>query len=565
MDYFTVILSRIPHEDQPFSALSFRLGRFKRDMINPDRIFRLHRVDEKFNIVYINKEEIMSRIKWTIGLMFLLMGNFMLYSQEIDLIELAARAGWQNHSGMSVTFGVGGENAGTAKYEKKAVLEDGKTYPRVLFTHPQWEKSGYIIGEIKDITIPAQGAKLVIEGGFMQGAKGSDGVTFSVNFTGGDPQVLNTRMRALRGGLHPKYGNSLCMIEAKYDGKIDRRECDLSDVAGKKGTIYIAVGAGNTADKDWAVWTTAKITGGSGAGIARKIEHRLRSTLSGHTRKVHSIRFSRDSRYVVTAAEDKTARTWMIPGGKHVQTIRVQSSPNVFDADFGPGGRRLAVAAARAARTWDLSTGKPIQSFSGHAKDITSISYCPKGTNILTSSKDGTVRKWQVGNGKLLLTVKGGNGPVHSAVFSPDGKQFATASDGGEVALWNAADGRKIRGFRGHTRKVFTVNFSRNGRYLVSAGADNTARIWEVKSGRQVKTLDRNAFFTAAFHPNGKYIVTGNNVGAVTIWDVGTGERILKIQHSSSPVRAARFSPSGHYIVTAGDDKTAKIWEVKIK
>ena len=507
----------------------------------------------------------MRKTKWVIGFLCLFAGMSMLYSQEIDLIELAARAGWQNHSGKSVAFGADGEAAGTAKYEKDAVLEDGQTYPRVLFTHPQWIKSGYIIGEFKDITIPAQGAKLILEGGFVQGAQGTDGVSFSVNFTGGDQQVVSTRIRALRGGLPPKYGSSLCMLEAKYDRKLDRQECDLSAFAGKKGTIYLAVGAGSTADKDWAVWTTAKITGGAVAAAVQKVEHRLQSTLSGHTRRIHSIRFSRDSRFVVTASEDKTARTWSVPGGKPVQTIRVEASPNVFDADFGPGGRKLVTATASAARTWEISSGESLKSFTGHTRDITSVSYCPKGTNILTSSKDGTVKKWQVGNGNLLLTVNGGNGPVHSAAFSPDGKLFATGSDGGEVALWNAADGRKIRGLRGHTRKVFTVNFSRNGKYLVSAGEDNTARIWEVSSGRQTQLLEKNAFYTADFHPSGKYIVTGNNVGIAWVWDVGTGKQILKLQHSSSPVRAARFSPSGRYIVTAGDDKTAKIWNVDLK
>ncbi|MFC2156360.1 hypothetical protein ACFLT9_00855 [Acidobacteriota bacterium] len=172
-----------------------------------------------------------------------------LAAEEYDLIAYAANARWSNSESANIRFGLEGKNQGTVKFVTGAHLEDNQYYDRVLFTHPQWGKQGTMRGEIQNITLPKTNIKLVIAGGFLNGANRSDGVRFAVQFI--PTRTSQSNARALR--------DSACSFSARYDGRIDRMECDFSQFAGMTGTIVLIVAAGNTADFDWAVWTEARL------------------------------------------------------------------------------------------------------------------------------------------------------------------------------------------------------------------------------------------------------------------------------------------------------------------
>ena len=63
-------------------------------------------------------------------------------AQEVDLIEKASQAQWGTTDGQALSFGVDEGEKGTAKYNQDVTLEDGKSYQKVLFTHPQGKRYG---------------------------------------------------------------------------------------------------------------------------------------------------------------------------------------------------------------------------------------------------------------------------------------------------------------------------------------------------------------------------------------------------------------------------------------
>ena len=505
--------------------------------------------------------------KFSLFIIFLLcVFSLSVFAQEIDLIDRAPQAKWGTTAGDTLAFGADGRERGTARYEHDGVLEDGKQHKRVLYTHPQWKKYGNILGTISNISIPKEGGKLIFAGGFLQGAQASDGVIFSVHFSPSAdsteaPQKVRIKRRVpmdQRMGISS--GRVLGTFEAKYDGKIDRVEADLSEVAGLTGDIVLAIQALDTSDADWAVWTMAKLVFGV---VQKSSQTVLHKTLRGHNNRIYKVSFSHDSRYVVTASGDNLAKIWDVNSGNMVRALKGHSS-HVFSARFSPNNRRVVTAGGEAAKIWQVSSGTQIKMLIGHSKIVHSAAYSHDGEVIVTTSEDGTAKIWNAQTGKEIRTIEVSENWLYDAAFSPNGRRVAIGGQNGLVGLWNVANGRQTRSFDGHSRAISSVRFSPDGKFLATSSIDNTARIWEVSSGRLLQTFRGENVREVNFSPDGKFAVTAHGGGVAKVWNVQDGKELLTIEHSSPAFRviSATFSPDGKYIVTAGDDQTTKIWKL---
>jgi uncharacterized protein with WD repeat len=489
------------------------------------------------------------------------------FAQEIDLIDRAPQAKWGTSAGDTLTFGADGRERGTVRYDMNQVLEDGKRYERVLYTHPQWKNYGNIIGTFPNISIPKEGGRLLIAGGFLQGARASDGVKFSAHFnpTGespGEPGRVRIKRRVSREqSMALASGRELGAFEAKYDGRIDQIEVDLKDVAGLTGEILLVVQAMSTSDADWAVWTVAKLVFKDVQKPAKPVLHKI---LRGHNNRIYRASFSRDSRYVVTASGDSLAKIWDVNSGNMVMELKGHSS-HVFSARFSPNNRRVVTAGGETAKIWEVSTGTQTKMLIGHSMRVSSAAFSPDGGVIVTTSEDGTAKLWNAQNGKEIRSINiRKKGWVYDAAFHPNGRSVAIGAQGGMVGLWDVSNGRQIRTLSGHSRAITSVTFSPNGQYIAASSIDNTAKIWESSSGRLVQTIQGDTIGQVCFSPDNKYVVTAHAGGVAKVWNIQDGKEVTTLEHSSPAQRvfSATFSPDGKYIVTAGDDQTAKIWKV---
>ncbi len=162
----------------------------------------------------------------------------------VNFVNAANLAEWKAGSpAVTLTFpGSTSDSNGFACHRTSVKLEDGDTYAKVLETHPKWVSSGWIEGFYPPLTVPL-GAWFVADVGFINGATGSDGVTFRVWFwqTGYEiPSMLGS-------------------AGAEYDGDLDRFEINLSSIVGKTGRIGFQVLAGASSGQDWAVWANAQM------------------------------------------------------------------------------------------------------------------------------------------------------------------------------------------------------------------------------------------------------------------------------------------------------------------
>lgn len=161
-----------------------------------------------------------------------------------DFIAHASEASWSSGEGSLIFPGLDNDSRGFACYKETIELEDSVVYGRVLETHPDWDAYGHIQGTYPELTVMS-GTELDIWIGFLDGAIGTDGVLFQVNFaywSGG------TRITSAVTAEH-----------AYYDGHLDHFRFTLDSYAGKTGQFILYAGAGSSAGRDWAVWAQAEI------------------------------------------------------------------------------------------------------------------------------------------------------------------------------------------------------------------------------------------------------------------------------------------------------------------
>jgi len=147
-------------------------------------------------------------------------------------------------------------------------------------------------------------------------------------------------------------------------------------------------------------------------------------TLEGHGASVASVVYSRDSRQLASASEDRTVKIWDAETGKCVQTLeghRGWVNAVVFSHD----SRQLATASDdHTVKIWDAETGKCVQTLEGHRRSVNSVVFSHDSRQLASASYDHTVKIWDAEKGKCVQTLEGHRGGVNAVVFSHDSRQL---------------------------------------------------------------------------------------------------------------------------------------------
>ncbi len=171
-------------------------------------------------------------------------------------------------------------------------------------------------------------------------------------------------------------------------------------------------------------------------------------------------------------------------------TCRSLGTALVRSVLFSPDSKRLLSAGYdNTARVWDASTGTEMAALAGHATFVTRAAFSPDGRRIATTGIDGTVRIWDAADGSQVLLLRGHVGAVWDVAFSRDGVNVATVGQDGTVKLWAATPHGMPRLLDQTERRVRRIAASADGRVLVALFEDGKLEVWSTESDGRLREI----------------------------------------------------------------------------
>lgn len=161
----------------------------------------------------------------------------------VDLYRAAFGGTWTNGSVKLPFNGPANDRRGFVRALGRHRLNDGKTYERVLETHPAWKANGMIAGNIA-VSLPDTARRIEATVGFLPGAGSPDGVTAQLLIQ--RPGTRAIRLWSRR--ITPK------------DGPVPLSAKLPAGFAGQKTTITVRVLAGASSAQDWFAWSGLRVT-----------------------------------------------------------------------------------------------------------------------------------------------------------------------------------------------------------------------------------------------------------------------------------------------------------------
>lgn len=176
-----------------------------------------------------------------------------LFNNDIILFNYVPTARWESGQLLDsdnvisntelAWMGADNDNNGFVRLDNGVVMEDGQSY-QALRTHPKWVDNGTIKGWLPWIQQKGTGIFKAIVG-FLNGAAGTDGVTFQV--------WIHYHVDGV------ERWESVVRQQKFYSGQLQEITADLSKWASQEISVELRVDAGPSSGRDWAAWINPRI------------------------------------------------------------------------------------------------------------------------------------------------------------------------------------------------------------------------------------------------------------------------------------------------------------------
>lgn len=172
----------------------------------------------------------------------------------------------------------------------------------------------------------------------------------------------------------------------------------------------------------------------------------LLATLEGgHSGKVISLDFSKDSSMLASGGTDGTLTLWNLNTGKIWKQLTEHTGP-VTTVRFSPDGQYLVSGGAdHRVILYETQSGRQIRTFEEHKKDITAIEFSSDGKFFAVSGGDRKITLYSTAEAACMATLKGHRGWIRDIALSGDSKALYSCGDDGRLICWKISDLRNIR------------------------------------------------------------------------------------------------------------------------
>ncbi len=271
---------------------------------------------------------------------------------------------------------------------------------------------------------------------------------------------------------------------------------------------------------------------------------------------VSDVRFSPDSRLLVTTGKDRIARVW------NTETAQKQ-----FDFPVPQSGRRSLPRFSRDSRliylvyvasegasnsflnVWDVHSGRMLVNLKNPPTIDRTFNAFNRGSDrVAHVAIDHAVEVVSLDTGKVLKRLPGN---YSVAGFSRDGRRLFTGSESGEVAMWDGNGERKLRVMSGLHSHIVSLDDTEDGALVAASARDGAIRVWQTSDGAlRLVAGHPSPNPSLIFNVDGTCLLTKANDGA-RIWDTRNGELIYVRQFAGSAANGFDISSSGRWIMSS--------------
>lgn len=279
-----------------------------------------------------------------------------------------------------------------------------------------------------------------------------------------------------------------------------------------------------------------------------------------HGPKILGAALSPDSKFVVTGAEDKTARFWNAQTGGQ-EGIPLEHKFAVSIVAIDGSGKQVLTSSAGRVQVFDVASRAALGRELTHKSLVRSATFSPDGLRVLTGTLGKTVHVWGLNDRTEIFSALNFDDPVEEVLFNPDGDTIAVRTMTGSAYLRQADTGAPIGSVVPHPGIVYHIAFSRIGKRFLTAGNNGIVRIWDTTPDGMVTAVlhhpnqNRLLAGSCSFSSDGQTVLTVD--GTVRLWQAPKGsQRGTPIRHAGGAYAIA-FSNDGKWVLSGGDDGKA--------
>jgi WD40 repeat protein len=285
--------------------------------------------------------------------------------------------------------------------------------------------------------------------------------------------------------------------------------------------------------------------------------------LQGHRDFVRGVRFTSDSRFAISGAQDGTLRMWdlhngeqvlelpcygwslkhafaLLPGDQHVVASPKPGEVQIWDLQTGRAvgesirvsnevhavlptsdGRRVVVAAETTITLWDLETRQLLSTLESPHQSVHKLVISSDERYLFSFALyEPTIGAYDLQRSEVLPPLVGHSEWVRAVALTADGQYAISAANDGLIIVWDWRAAKEVRRLVGHTDWVYDMELTEDDRRVFSVSQDRTVRVWDWQTGEVLAStalpgiLDR-----LRVAPNGQRLLVGDRTGSVCCLD----------------------------------------------